>query len=185
MPPEIPQHNSMFERRNQILLDMVRSMIGFTSLSISFWRYVLKSACYILNKVLSKLANKIPHKIWTGRKLVLSHLRIWEYPTYVKYLKMDKLRARSDKYIFIGYLKETKGYYFYLADEQKVFVSSKAHFLEKEFFSEGISASKIELDKVRQVKELTPMIESEPNLMRSNLKPNEQTSLRRSGSVQR
>ena len=78
-----------------------------------------------------------------------------------------------------------KRYYFYLSVKQKVFVSSKAHFLEKEFLSEGISASKIELDEVRQVEESTLMIESESNLMRSNLEPNEQTSLRRSGRVPR
>ena len=70
------------------------------------------------------------------------------------------------------------GYYFYHPTEQKMFVSSKRHFLKKEFLSEGISASKIELDEVRQVEELTPMIESEPDLRRLNLKPNEQTSLR-------
>ena len=71
-----------------------------------------------------------------------------------------------------------KGYYFYLPAEQKVFVSSKVHFLEKEFLGEGISASKIKFDEVRQIEELTSMIESESNLIRSNLEPNEQTSLR-------
>ena len=69
--------------------------------------------------------------MWIGRKPVLSHLRIWRYPAYVKRLKMDKLGARSDKYIFIGYLKKIKRYYFYLADEQKTFVSLKIVFLEK------------------------------------------------------
>ena len=60
--------------------------------------------------------------------------------------------------------------------KQKVFVSSKAHFLKKEFLSEGISASKVELDKVRQVKEPTSVIESESKLIRSNPEPNIQTS---------
>ena len=55
--------------------------------------------------------------MWIGRKLVLSHLRIWGYPTYVKYLKTDKLGPRFDKYLFVGYPKETKRYYFYLVDE--------------------------------------------------------------------
>ena len=84
-----------------------------------------------------------------GHKLVLSHLRIWGYLAYIKYLKINKLEPRSDKYIFIGYPKETKGYYFYFVNEQKVFVSNKAHFLENKFFSKKINASKIELDEVR------------------------------------
>ena len=66
---------------------------------------------------------------------------------------MDKLGPRSDKCYFIGYPKETKGYYFYLADEQKVFVSLEAIFLEKKFLGEGTVAAKIELGKVQPVKE--------------------------------
>ena len=49
----------------------------------------------------------------------------------------------------------SKGYYFYLANEQKVFVGLKATFLEKKFLSEGNAASKIELNEVQQVDRLT------------------------------
>ena len=80
---------------------------------------------------------------------MLSHLRVWGCPTYIKCLITDKLGPRSDKCSFIDYPKKIKGYYFYLADEQKVFVSLKAVFLEKKFLGEGTNASKIELDKVR------------------------------------
>ena len=110
---------------------MVRSMIDFASLPTSFWGYTLESACYILNKILSKFVSKTPHKMWTGYKPALCYLRVWGCPAYVKYLKTDKLKPRSDKCLFIGYPKEIKGYYFYLADEQKVFISNKTVFLEK------------------------------------------------------
>ena len=60
----------------------------------------------------------------------------------MKHLITNKLKPRSEKYIFIAYLKETKGYYFYLADEQKMFVNLKAIFLEKEFLDEGTNASR-------------------------------------------
>ena len=56
---------------------------------------------------------------------------------------------KSDKYVFIGYLKETKRYYFYLIDEQKVFVSLRTIFLEKKFLEKKINASKVELEKVQ------------------------------------
>ena len=82
-----------------------------------------------------------------GHRPKLSHLRVWGYPAYVKHLKMDKLRARSDKYIFIGYLKEIKRYYFYLTDEQKVFVSLRVVFLEKKFLRKGINALRLNLMK--------------------------------------
>ena len=61
---------------------------------------------------------------------------------------MDQLGPRADKCYFIGYPKEIKGYYFYLADEQKMFVSLKAIILKKKFLGEGIVASKVELEKI-------------------------------------
>ena len=150
---------------------MVRSMMGFAGLPISLWGYALESACYLLNRVPSKSVAKTPYEIWIGRKPVLSHLRVWGCLAYVKCLITDKLGPRSDKYYFIEYPKETKGYYFYLADEQKVFVSFKAIFLEKEFLGEGTVASKIELEEVRQVEKSTQVAEPEPDLVRSNLEP--------------
>ena len=162
---------------------MVRSMMEFAGLPISLWGYALESACYLLNRVSSKSVTKTPYEIWIGRKPVLSHLRVWGYPTYVKRLITDKLGPRSDKCNFIGYPKETKGYYFYLADQQKVFVSLKAIFLENEFLSEGTVASKVELDEVRQVKKPTHVTEPEPNLIRSDPEPIDYAPLRRSGRV--
>ena len=45
---------------------------------------------------------------------MLSHLKIWGYPAYVKHLKTDKLRPKFDRCLFVGYPKKTKEYYFYL-----------------------------------------------------------------------
>ena len=87
---------------------MVRSMMGFTSLSISFWGYALESTCYLLNKVSSKSIIKTPYEIWIGHKSALSYLRVWGCPIYVKRLVIDKLELRSDKYTFIGYPKRPK-----------------------------------------------------------------------------
>ena len=103
----------------------------------------------MLNKVSSKLVNKILYEIWTGHKPALTHLRVWRCPAYVKRLKIDKQGARSDRCNFIGYPKEIKGYYFYYPDEQKLFVSLRATFLEKEFLGEGTVASKVEFGEIQ------------------------------------
>ena len=151
----------MSERRNRTLLDMIQSMMGFASLPISFWEYALESICYLLNKISSKSIIETPYEIWTGHKPALSYLRVWGCPTYVKWLVTDKLGSRSDKCTFIGYHKETKGYFFYHADEQKVFVNIKVTFLEKEFLGEKTVVSKVELDEVQQVEGLTPIAKPE------------------------
>jgi hypothetical protein len=54
----------------------------------------------------------------------------------------DKLTPKSDKYFFAGYLRETKGYYFYNNEEGKVFCSRNGVCLEKVFPSKRVSGSK-------------------------------------------
>ena len=111
---------------------------------------------------------------------MLSHLRVWEYPACVKRLKTNKLGTKSDRCLFIGYPKKTKRYYFYLVAEQKVFVSSRTVFLEKEFLGEEANACKIELDEVHEVK--GPTHTELDSIGESNLKSIE-APLRRSGRV--
>jgi hypothetical protein len=45
----------------------------------------------------------------------------------------------------MGYLRETKGYYFYNQAEGKVFVARNCVFLEKEFISKGVSGNTVQL----------------------------------------
>nr|GEX41991.1 putative retrotransposon protein [Tanacetum cinerariifolium] len=60
-PPYTSQHNSVSERRNRTLLDMVRSMMSQTTLPKSFWDYALEIAARILNMVPTK-KKKIRHE---------------------------------------------------------------------------------------------------------------------------
>ena len=63
----------------------------------------------------------------------------------------DKLTPKSDKCFFVGYPRETKGYYFYNQAEGKVFVAHNGVFLEKEFLSKEVSGSKMQLEEIREV----------------------------------
>jgi len=54
----------------------------------------------------------------------------------------------------VGYPRETKGYYFYNQEEQKVFVARNGVFLEKEFLSrDGIGRTHVQLEVVREMLE--------------------------------
>ncbi|KAK4383315.1 hypothetical protein Sango_2787700 [Sesamum angolense] len=75
----------------------------------------------------------MPYQIWHGKPASYKYLRVWGSPAYVKRLVGDKLDSRSSLCRFIGYPKETAGYYFYDPTEQKVFVSRNAVFLERGF----------------------------------------------------
>ncbi|KAL0411605.1 UNVERIFIED_CONTAM: hypothetical protein Slati_3750200 [Sesamum latifolium] len=62
-PPGMPQLNGVAERRNQTLLDMVRSMMSITELPPSFWGYALETAAKLLNITPSKSVPQTPYEI--------------------------------------------------------------------------------------------------------------------------
>ena len=102
----------------------------------------------MLNKVPSKSILKTPHEMWYGKKPSLSHVRVWGCPAYVKSQEPDKLEARGIGCRFVGYPKNTMGYYFYLPNENKILISRHASFLEKEFIQEEGTGRKIELEEL-------------------------------------
>jgi len=125
--------------------------MGPADLPLSLWGYALETAAFTLNKVPSKSVERTPHEMWTGKSPRLSFLKIWGCEAYVKRLTSDKLHPKSDKCYFVGYPRETKGYYFYNREEQKVFVARNGVFLEKEFLLKGgISRDHVQLEEVRE-----------------------------------
>ncbi|KAK0580852.1 hypothetical protein LWI29_007090 [Acer saccharum] len=178
-----PQQNGVAERRNRTLLDMVRSMLSYSTLPISFWGYALQTAIYILNDVPSKSIPKTPHELWTGRRPSLQHLRIFGCPAHVLKGKTEKMESRSETCIFVGYPKETRGYYFYSPSDLKVFVSTNAKFLEKDYMNDFVPRSRIVLNKMsgdtipREVTQPNPIVSSDPT------QDQQPTIPRRSGRV--
>ncbi|KAK8573908.1 hypothetical protein V6N13_096839 [Hibiscus sabdariffa] len=80
--------------------------------------YALETDAFTLNRVPSKSVQKTPHEMRTGKSPNMSFMRIWGCKVYVKHQMSTKLELKSQKCIFVGYPKETMGYYFY--NENKV-----------------------------------------------------------------
>jgi hypothetical protein len=129
---------------------MVRLMMSQTDLLLSFWGYAFETAAFTLYRVPTKSIEKTPYEIWTGKHPRLSFLKVWGCEAYAKYLMSDKLTLKSDKCFFVGYSRESKGYYFYNKAEGKVFVARNDVFMEKEFLSKGVSGSKVQLEEIRE-----------------------------------
>ncbi|KAK9018707.1 hypothetical protein V6N11_033754 [Hibiscus sabdariffa] len=176
-PPGTPQWNGVSERRNRTLLDMVRSMMSHTDLPTSFWGYALETAAFTLNRVPSKSVQKTPHEMWTGRHPNMSFMKIWSCKAYVKHQMSTKLEPKSEKCTFVGYPKETKGYYFY--NENKVFVARTGVFLEKEFLMNSGKGRNIELEEVQQ-QVIEPEVERISQAVEENPTDLETQPLRRS-----
>ena len=83
-PPSTPQLNEISEKRNRILLDMIRSMMSFTDLFIYLCGYALLTTMHILNRVPFKSVSTTPYEIWHGKKSNMSYLKTWGCPVYVK-----------------------------------------------------------------------------------------------------
>ena len=121
----------------------------------------------------SKLVPSTPYELWNGRKPSLKHLKIWGCPAYVKNTFGHKLGIRLDKYLFVGYPKKTRGYYFYHLTKQKIIVSRHVIFLKKEFIQEGGSGKNIELKEVQDLQSVLelPMKVSQPEVPSNMVHP--------------
>nr|GEV49026.1 retrotransposon protein, putative, Ty1-copia subclass [Tanacetum cinerariifolium] len=72
--------------------------------------------------------------------------QVWGCEAYVKRHTPDKLQQRSVKCIFVGYPKETMGYYFYYPPKNKIVVERYADFLKKDFILQKKSGRIVELE---------------------------------------
>ncbi|GJY05518.1 retrotransposon protein, putative, ty1-copia subclass, partial [Tanacetum coccineum] len=111
--------------------------------------YALESDTRILNMVPTKKVDKRPYELWYGKVPNLSYLRVWGCETLMKRDTPDKLQQRSIKCIFIGYPKETMGYYLYFPPENKIVVARYAEFLEKNLISQEANRRAVELEEIQ------------------------------------
>jgi transposase InsO family protein len=114
-----PQQNGVAERCNRTLMDMVRSMMSYSTLPLGLWMEALKTAIHIFNRVPSKSVPKTPYELWTGRVPSLRHLRVWGSPAEAKVFhpNIAKLDPKIVTCHFIGYPDRSKGYRFYCTDK--------------------------------------------------------------------
>ena len=98
----------------------------------------------------TKKVDKTPYEIWHGKVPNLSYLKVWGCEALVKRDTPDKLEPRAIKCIFVGYPKETMGYYFYYPSENKIFVARYAEFFERNLISQEASGSKVDFDEIQE-----------------------------------
>ena len=133
-----PDQNDVAERRNQTLVDMVRSILSNSDLPKFLWIDTRKTTVYILNGVPTKAVLKTPFELWKCWKPSLRHMRIWGCPFKVRMYNPHekKLDPRTLSGFFIGYAKMTKGYRFYCPSHSTRIVESRnAKFIENDIIS--------------------------------------------------
>ena len=132
--PRSPQQNGVAERKNRTILEMARSMLKSKKLPKEFWAEAVAYALYLSNRSPTRSVNgKTPQEAWSGRKPGISHFRVFGSIAHVHVPdeKRSKLDDKSEKYIFIGYDANSKGYKLYNPDTRKTVISRNVVFDEE------------------------------------------------------
>jgi len=125
--------NGVAKQRNQTLKDMVRSMISHSSLLESLLEEAVKTVVYILNRVPSKVVNKISYELWTKKKPNIKNLHIWDCPAKARPYRPHERRldSRTISCYFVGYDECSRGYKFYNPTSRSFLKMGNARFLEE------------------------------------------------------
>ena len=115
---------------------------------------------HILNLAPSKLVPNTPKELWSGCKPSMKYLYIWGCPALVLKGKSNKLEAKTEGCMSLGYSTETKGYLFYNHKDNKVFVCSNAKFLEDDYVNNFNPRSKVVLAEIDEPVIEQPMDET-------------------------
>lgn len=135
--PHSPEQNGVAERMNRTLLESARSMIAHAGLPNSYWAEAVATAAYVRNRMPTTAIkeNITPYERWYGRKPDVSRFRVFGCMAYahVPDAQRQKLDKKAEKFRFVGYSKESKGYR--LLDERtvKVFKRRDVTFNESDF----------------------------------------------------
>ncbi|GJT71461.1 retrotransposon protein, putative, ty1-copia subclass [Tanacetum coccineum] len=143
----------------------------------TFKDYALESATRLLNMVPTKKVDKTPYELWYEKVPILSYLKVWRCKALVKRDTPNTLQQRSIKCIFVGYPKETMGYYFYYPPENKIVVARYAEFFEKNLISQEASGRAVELEEI-QDEDTSPSKNTSEHLVEAKtIKPQEDVTL--------
>ncbi|GKD67977.1 retrovirus-related pol polyprotein from transposon TNT 1-94 [Tanacetum coccineum] len=108
-----PQPNGVAEKKNRIILDLVRSMLKSKHIPKDFWAEAVQCAIYVQNRCPhAKLENKTPQEAWSGRKPIVAHFKVFRSVAYgqIPDQRRTKLDDRRKKFVFIRYDEKIKGY---------------------------------------------------------------------------
>jgi hypothetical protein len=95
----------------------MKVMIHDQGLPMHLWVEASNTVMYVQNRSPHKiLGNKTPEEVFTGKKLEISHLRIFGCPMFIHVPKEKrmKLEPSGKKGTFIGYSETSKAYIIYI-----------------------------------------------------------------------
>src|ERR1044072_4190668 len=104
-PPYSPESNSVAERKNRTLKNMMNSMLISASAPDNLWGEAILSACLLQNRIPHKKTGKTPYELWKGYQPNLNYLKVWGCLAKVMLPdpKKRKIGSKTSDCMFIGY----------------------------------------------------------------------------------
>lgn len=131
--PHTPQHNGVAERMNRTIVERIRSMLSLAKLPKIYWGEAVRTACYLINLSPSvPLDGDIPERVWSGKDVSYSHLRVFGCKAFVHVPKekRTKLDDKAIPCIFLGYGNDEFGYRLWDPINKKIVRSRDVVFCE-------------------------------------------------------
>lgn len=123
-----PEQNSLIERRNRTVVEAMRTMLhSVSSLPLSLWAEAPSTTIHVWNRTVNtQLVNITPYEKVISSKPDLSYFRTFGSTTYQHVPKSlrNKLAAKSEKVVFVGYTGMGKSYRLWHPGTKKISVSS-------------------------------------------------------------
>jgi transposase InsO family protein len=145
--PYTPQQNGVVERKNRMLIDMERMMLGEYKTPERFWSEAVNTTCHAINRLyLHRLLKKTSYELLTGNKPSVSYFRVFGSKCYilVKKGRDSKFAPKAVEGFLLGYDSNTKAYRVFNKSSGLVEVSSDAVFDE----TNGSPREQVDLDDI-------------------------------------
>ncbi|GJR70704.1 putative ribonuclease H-like domain-containing protein [Tanacetum coccineum] len=136
-----PQQNGVAERKNRTLIEAAKTMLADSKLPTMFWTEAVRTACYVLNRVLvTSPHNKTPYALLTGNIPSVSHFK--PFGCHVTILNtsdhLGKFDGKADEGYIVGYSASNKAYRVYNVPNKRVEETMNLRYLEEKPNVQGL-----------------------------------------------
>jgi hypothetical protein len=121
-----PQQNGVAERKNRIVMNLVRSMLLEKKIPKTFWPEAVNWTIYVLNRCPTfAVKDMTPEEVWSGVKPSIEHFRVFGCVAHIHIpdARRTKLENKNLYYVLLGVSQESKSYKLYDPAAKKIVTS--------------------------------------------------------------
>lgn len=105
-----PQQNGVAERKNRLLMEMVRCMMIDAEMPNKYWGEAIITANYLQNRLPTKATERTPHELWFTKKSNVNQLRIFGCTAFAHIPKEQRRKLNVKELRFVGYTEDSKAF---------------------------------------------------------------------------